>query len=142
MRPIVLLFSIPLCLSLAACATRLCGTAEPGEPVYIKVGYADDGTPEVEPLECHVKAGVDITWRGPALDDTPFRLTFHGDPGTVTKGAEDRGRRMAARSQVVVESEGGLLRQEAGIKAENQGEYKYDVGANDRSLDPHIIIDR
>lgn len=142
MRPILPLLAVSPCLLLSACVhERLCGAAEPGEPVYIEVGYAPDGTPTVDPESCTVQPGVDITWRGPALDDTPFRLTFHGDPGTMTKGTEAAGVRMMARS-LVIEAEGGLLGREAGIKAENQGTYKYDVDANNRSLDPHIIIDR
>src|SRR5690606_37984439 len=117
----------------------LCGDARPGEPVHIMVGYAADGTPTVQPMECHVKTGVEITWRGPAFDDTPFQLTFDANPGTVTKGSTGRS---ASIRRVVVESGTGALGREAGIRAENPGSYKYDVDANGRSLDPHIIIER
>lgn len=139
MRPIPLLFAISLPLSLAACATRPCGDARPGASVHITVGYAADGTPTVQPTQCRVKTGVEITWRGPAFDDTTFQLTFDGNPGTVTKGSAGRS---AGIRGVVVESEAGPLGREAGIRAENPGSYKYDVDANGRSLDPHIIIER
>lgn len=141
MRPIPLLLAVFLCLSLPACVhTRLCGTAEPGAPVHIDVTYAEDGMPVVTPETCTVEPGVAITWRGPVLDDTPFRLTFQGDPGTVTKGTPP-GIRMRAPRGLGVEAATGV-RREVRITAENPGTYKYDVDANARSLDPHIIIER
>jgi len=147
MRPIRLLLAVSLCLSLPACVhTRLCGTAAPGKPVHIEVTYATDGTPQIAPETCRVKQGVVITWRGPVLDDTPFALEFKGEPGTITKGTGRSPEAMMISSPpsppLVVEAAEGFPRRKAAIKAENPGTYKYDVEANDRSLDPHIIIDR
>ena len=147
MHPIRLLLAASLCLSLPACVhTRLCGTAAPGKPVHVDVTYAADGTPQINPETCHVRQGVAITWRGPKWDDTPFTLEFKGDPGTVTKGSSRSPEAMMISSPssppLVVESAEGFPRREAAIKAENPGSYKYDVEANGRSLDPHIIIDR
>ena len=146
MRPIRLLLAVLLSLSLPACVhTRLCGTAAPGKPVHVEVTYAADGTPQVNPETCHVRQGVVVTWRGPALDDTPFTLAFKGDPGTVTKGTSPSSEAMMVSlpsPPLVVEAAEGFPSREAAIKAENPGPYKYDVNANGRSLDPHIIIDR
>lgn len=100
----------------------------------------------VDPDTCHVRQGVVVTWRGPALDDTPFTLVFQGDPGTITKGQERAPEAMRISAPpsppLVVEAAGGFPGREAAIRAERPGSYKYEVEANGRSLDPHIIIDR
>jgi len=145
MRPISLLFAVPACLFLAACATRLCGTEGPGQPVHINVTYAADHTPRVEPETCRVRSGVEVTWRGPSADSTAFALEFpQGSPGTVTEGTPGRGYR-SARSPVTVEAGEGSPRKVT-IRVENKGnesiDHKYNVTANGHVLDPHIIIDR
>jgi plastocyanin len=138
MRQIPLLPALFLGLSLpvllSACATC---------PDYIEVTYAADGTPVVAPDSCKVKVGATVTWRGPESDDTPFTLRFDGDPGTVEKGrAPGGGRSMIATSaSLEVVSEPGP-HQEVTITAENVGAYKYDVEANNHTLDPHIIIEK
>lgn len=123
--------SLPVLLS--ACVTC---------PAFIEVSYAADGAPEVAPDSCEVKVGATVTWRGPESDDTPFKLKFDGDPGTVQKGTPGGGHGMIARpSSLEVQSEPGL-HHEVTITAENAGAYKYDVEANNHTLDPHIIIER
>lgn len=137
MRALSVLLVLPVCIVLAACSDgSLCGSAAPGDPVYLEVSYAG-GMPAVDPDPCTVKQGTVVTWRGPLFDDTAFSLEFAGLPGTAIVGSQT----MAGRANAFG-SESQEFRHKVRMTADTTGQFKYDVVANGVRLDPHIIIDR
>lgn len=133
MRPLPVLLAIPVCVLLSACDGRACGSANIGEPVYVEVTYERDGTPKVVPETCTVKLGTDVTWRGPWFDNTPFELVFDAPPGMPLTGAS-RG--------TVFTTDNVFFRHRVKIKTNAEGKFKYDVQANSKTLDPHVIIEK
>lgn len=97
-------------------------------PVYIDIAYSADGTP-ADPGSCLVDSGTDVTWRGPSGAPVKFEIHFKGtaplDPG-------ERGILPSAR----IGERQKVTRKVSGPT----GEYKYGIKANDKELDPAIII--
>lgn len=105
-----------------------CGSSVATGPVYIDVTYAADGTP-VDPGDCTVTSGTDVTWRGPNGEPVMFEIRFkstapleRGEP-SLLPSAETGGRYK-------------VMRKISGPR----GRYDYGIKANDKELDPAIII--
>jgi len=97
-------------------------------PVYIRVSYLPDGTPQLSTLDCAIHSGTDVTWIGPDDEPVQFKIRFKAAPPTAS------GERMFD-----AEKDGDtykVRRTLAGAK----GTYPYAVMANGKELDPAIII--
>ena len=107
--------------------TRCSGSVTAG-PVYIDVRYAADGTP-IDPGDCTVVAGTRVTWRGPDGEPVTFVIQFKqaapisGDERGWLPSVQDGRRHKVVRT----------------IDAA-PGRYNYGIKANDKELDPAIII--
>jgi len=105
-----------------------CGKSLATGAVYIDVKYAPDGTP-LDPGECHVAPGTDVTWQGPEGEPVMFEIRFKA---TAPLESGERGILPSAES-------GGrykVMRKIAGPP----GRYDYGIKANGKELDPAIII--
>ena len=105
-----------------------CGSGVATGRVYIDVTYGADGTP-VDPGDCHVASGTEVTWRGPGGAPVMFEIHFKA------AAPLERGERSVLPS---VETDGRykVMRRIAGAK----GRYDYAIKANGKVLDPAIII--
>ena len=105
-----------------------CGDVLVAGPVYIDIAYAADGTP-IDPGDCAVASGTDVTWRGPTGEPVRFEIHFK------TTAPLDRGER-----GILPSAEAGrrykVMRKVSGPK----GRYDYGIRANGKELDPAIII--
>lgn len=105
-----------------------CGDTVVAGPVYIDIAYAADGMP-IDPGNCTVDPGTDVTWRGPSGAPARFQIHFKGTPPL------DPGERGILPSARIGERY-KVMRRVSGPK----GEYKYGIRANGKDLDPAIII--
>jgi hypothetical protein len=105
-----------------------CGTPGAGALVFIEVDYDASGLPRVDPVECEVPRGAQVTWRGPRGTPVPFEIVF--------KAANPLPRE---RQGLPSRAAGDRQRVRRSLDAP-PGRYAYSVRANGRELDPAIII--
>ena len=108
---------------------KRCGKKVTGGPVFISVAYRADGMP-IDPGECAVKSGTDVTWRGPDGEPVIFEIYFKE---TAPLESGERG----PLSSVKADGRHKVKRKIGGPK----GRYAYGIKANGKELDPVIIIE-
>lgn len=107
---------------------RPCSDTVVGGPVYVDVTYAPDGTP-INPGNCRVASGTEVTWRGPGAEPVAFEIRFKA---AVPLARGERGLLRAAEA-------GGRYKVKRTITGPS-GRYDYSILANGKELDPAIII--
>lgn len=105
-----------------------CSPVPASGPVYIRVSYAADGTPQVSTDECAIRSGTDVTWVGPDDEPVQFRIRFK-----AASPAPDGAREFDA------DKTGSTYKVKRTL-AGADGSYPYAVIANGHTLDPAIII--
>jgi len=111
-----------------AAAGKRCSDTVVGGPVYIGITYAPDGTP-INPGNCRVASGTELTWRGPSAEPVAFEIRFKA-AAPLARGERDllRSAEAGGRSKVTRTISGP------------PGRYDYSILANGKELDPAIII--
>jgi len=104
-----------------------CGSSAAG-PVYIDIDYDNLGMP-IDPGDCSVVDGTQVTWRGPDGEPVGFKIQFKS---AAPLASRERGElssvEYGGRYKVVRKINGPA------------GRYAYAIKANGKVLDPAIII--